>query len=1048
MRSIFAHKRATSGSDSLELQGPRPRIYRADIFFSVGFLALGLVYFYGLTSNLINDDEGSYLYAAWRISLGELPYRDFLTPQLPGFLLPGGLLMKVVGPAVWPARALAVATVLGAALFLWRTARHLFGPLVAALASLAFLMHPLVYQYARVYRSEPFMLFFGCVGVYAVVRAYFPFLRPGAESGAAESNEPAARDSASTHEPVGDPRPVSNILPSPLDGIAPIAPIRQGADGNLAWILVAGFAFGMAVLCKFYGALPLLGCGFWILVDGLIQKRPMRRWVSEGLLLGGSAVATALAVLAYFNSQSERVGEATVGHHLMQNGDSGAGRTLLRAFDFYVEIIGRDQGSLLLFGALAAAIISFWLHDRRGTLFACQMMSLAGFALLSRDLFRRHLMYLLPALCTLVFIALVPQLITALRLMRSATRSATDSSNGKPSDSLSPRARNQLVGTGLLSTLLIAGLFVPWLSRNIELLLESEDATPLLADFIQLTTDPEDDVFGDFSELNFYGLRPTSYEGASLSAGAAKSGQLAWKVLEPALTKKPPVMLLNLDPEIDQGHLRHMPDHADYLAWADTNYRLLGRFVRDWQDFDVLELASNPVQRQARFTDGPALLASEILPAEGKDRASSHGDYASGSWVAVRTAWQNGAPEEAGTKYVATLRLLDLAGRQWSQLDESLFSADGRKTPEWLDKELSSQRIRMDIPSDAPPGIYRVELGMYRRHGDALMLLDAEDQPYHGRVHVGDIRVGVGAASMRELPERADIVKIDRFTVGGFSLLGHSALPSDTIEAGRSQAFELWWRLEDENVDPNLRLAFAPGFEISPNALADGGPSRPGAWNELPPGIIYRQKVWIPVGDPWLDDHPESKDEVPPSALRIALVPDPNNGMLQLGEWPSLDTGDWVRPAVDSMPEAHFGGFAHLPDRIKVQAESKDDELSLSDHASSVFELAPGRTLDLAFEWTAAAADPGPWRISLQLLDSEMQSIAQVDAGLGNWEHPTATWLRFQQIEEAHSLEIPISAEPGDYRVALVLYQPDTGWRLPFSEGGDMALYGTIRIRK
>ncbi|HQZ72005.1 MAG TPA: hypothetical protein PK826_11855, partial [Anaerolineae bacterium] len=56
----------------------------------LAFAALALFYAWRLTGFLVNDDEGSYLYAAWRISRGELPYRDFLTPQLPGFLLPGG----------------------------------------------------------------------------------------------------------------------------------------------------------------------------------------------------------------------------------------------------------------------------------------------------------------------------------------------------------------------------------------------------------------------------------------------------------------------------------------------------------------------------------------------------------------------------------------------------------------------------------------------------------------------------------------------------------------------------------------------------------------------------------------------------------------------------------------------------------------------------------------------------------------------------------------------------------------------------------------------
>ena len=74
----------------------------------MAFVALVAFYRRNLVGWLISDDEGSYLYAAWRMSLGERPYRDFLTPQLPVFLLPGGWLMGITGASVHAARLLAV----------------------------------------------------------------------------------------------------------------------------------------------------------------------------------------------------------------------------------------------------------------------------------------------------------------------------------------------------------------------------------------------------------------------------------------------------------------------------------------------------------------------------------------------------------------------------------------------------------------------------------------------------------------------------------------------------------------------------------------------------------------------------------------------------------------------------------------------------------------------------------------------------------------------------------------------------------------------------
>src|SRR3990172_9514864 len=90
----------------------RGRSRPAEPAFVLTWLAMAVYYLRGLERYLINDDEGSYLYAAWRISLGEVPYRDFLTPQLPAFLLGGGAMMAVAGPATWPARALATTVTL------------------------------------------------------------------------------------------------------------------------------------------------------------------------------------------------------------------------------------------------------------------------------------------------------------------------------------------------------------------------------------------------------------------------------------------------------------------------------------------------------------------------------------------------------------------------------------------------------------------------------------------------------------------------------------------------------------------------------------------------------------------------------------------------------------------------------------------------------------------------------------------------------------------------------------------------------------------------
>src|SRR5689334_11956263 len=81
---------------------------RADLFALLILLVALAGYLFNLGGWFITDDEGSYLYQSWRVSLGEMPYRDFLTPQLPLFLGAGGLVQRVVGVSPIPLRVLSV----------------------------------------------------------------------------------------------------------------------------------------------------------------------------------------------------------------------------------------------------------------------------------------------------------------------------------------------------------------------------------------------------------------------------------------------------------------------------------------------------------------------------------------------------------------------------------------------------------------------------------------------------------------------------------------------------------------------------------------------------------------------------------------------------------------------------------------------------------------------------------------------------------------------------------------------------------------------------
>jgi 4-amino-4-deoxy-L-arabinose transferase-like glycosyltransferase len=1006
------------------LSGQEPYATRAAL---LGFALLALYYFWNLDANLINDDEGSYLYAAWRISLGELPYRDFLTPQLPAFLMPGGWLMRLVGPEVWPLRAASALFSLGAGLFTWRTAKRLFGGGVGLVAGLGFALHPLVFYYGRLYRAEPSMLFFAAAGMYAFARAAFP----------------------GEIEPDPDPDAQAK-LPGILAEPEALAMDRR-------WLVAAGAGFGLAVLSKLFGALPMAGCGLWLLVDGLRRRRigPM---LVDGIVLTLSAALVAGLPLLWFRSISDQIEKAVLEHHLMQGADMSLGQEIAKTLEFYFQFIDIDQGGLLIFAGLAVAIVAWRRSDRRVLLFGCQLFSLLGFFLLTRELFIRHLMYLLPSLSTLVGLALVPLI----------TRSRQLPSDAADPDVVLPRpsALESTRQAGALAVALLASLVLPWLHSNTVLGLETETATRRLADFISLTTQPDDLVFGDFSELNFYALRPTSYEGASMSAGAAASGQLAWSVVGPRFSERRPALLVNLSAaRHDVGHLPYMPDYADYLDWIDQHYVKLGSFERDWQSFQLFEPKEAPLPRLARFADGPRLLAAR--PAVDEAQA--------GDIVEVETAWQNGPPEEAGTEYVATLRLVDQTGIQWAQWDSSLFAYPERKSPKWAADELASQRLPVTIPADAPPGNYRLEVGMYRRNGADVPQLDAAGGEVWGRALAGTIRVTAGR--LKDIPEGAEVA--ERYDLpmadGALTLLGRGPLPEEPVEAGGTIPVELWWRVEVGGSPSALPAYVWTGLAHEWDGTLGGGDTPSGGYDNSPPtgqpagglrrplGLlpaespqrpyVFRQRVYLAL--PLGVQGPGSRSIL---ALLDAEGRTLGNGTLRLGGVQAFGNGA-VEPPEDSSAglDAVAGDLAALewarPAGSAIATTTSDPaaaEQETDPQPNGPLALArPGGTLALELGWRSLRQDESLWSVSLQLLDAEGQPLAQVDGPAGGWDHPSNQWRAGERFEQALALELPTNLPAADYRLVLAVYHPQTGYRLPMAGAqadGDLAQLGTVRI--
>ena len=326
------------------LLGRRLEINWAGILLIGLLLGGALAYVQHAFQYFIYDDEGCYAYAGWRISLGDLPYRDFLSSQMPAFLYWSGFLVRLCGRSYVALRLVTMSATLVAAALLYAANRQLLAsPGERLLATAFFLVEANVFFCARFYQSEAYMLLWALVGVLLF------FL--------------------------------------------------SEKRGQRLLAALAGVAFALAILHKLFAALPLAGCFLYLLYAWRRERRPWRQVLRQGVALGLPALAIVGATVAFFSFLTPRFWPAIFEHHTMQ----GAGMALLartrKALALYRDYF-LAQPLMIVLAAVGACLA---LRQRRAlsSFWVWQVPTVLAFCLFSRSLMPRHLTYLAPAIVTL-----------------------------------------------------------------------------------------------------------------------------------------------------------------------------------------------------------------------------------------------------------------------------------------------------------------------------------------------------------------------------------------------------------------------------------------------------------------------------------------------------------------------------------------------------------------------------------------------------------------------------------------------------------------------
>lgn len=316
----------------------------AALLLLVAFFLLSVLFLAQPTAWQIEDDEGVYLYQAWRISLGEWPYRDFLSAQQPLFIGLGGLVMALTGPSQATLRLLSCLTMLGAATVLGASVgRTLKRPEAGAAAALIFLSHPDLFHAGRLYLSESYMLLGCTLGLAALT--------------------------------------------------------RWQESQRCRYLLVAGTFFALATLCKLFAAFLWAGASLFVVWSHLLRSSSRRPGLAVSLFaLLGPALGMA-GVMGLLEGLTGAYVAATVGHHLR----AGAGATLMASLVEKLTLF-RDYAvayPLLVCLGLSAGIYALLRRRAKWAWLTWQLPPALGFLLVRRELGMRHCLAFLPALAGL-----------------------------------------------------------------------------------------------------------------------------------------------------------------------------------------------------------------------------------------------------------------------------------------------------------------------------------------------------------------------------------------------------------------------------------------------------------------------------------------------------------------------------------------------------------------------------------------------------------------------------------------------------------------------
>jgi hypothetical protein len=378
--------------------------------------------------------------------------------------------------------------------------------------------------------------------------------------------------------------------------------------------------------------------------------------------------------------------------------------------------------------------------------------------------------------------------------------------------------------------------------------------------------------------------------------------------------------------------------------------------------------------------------------------------------VSLTLFWQ--AMTSVPANYHVRLRLVSSGGRVWWESEGHPVSGL-YPTAAWKPPEIIPDYHEIDPDASAPPGDYRLEVGLFPPFARQGLPIADTGADY---LTLSTVHLEAAPAPAVAHPRRA------RFG-DDVLLLGYDH-PS-TARPGSDITLTLVWQ----------RLRPGPDFELVWELVDEQGQTV-AEESELPFHGEYPASGW-PVGSTILSQHTLSMPEMVGAVqVRIGLRTPAGEAIPARCGWLSSST-----------QTCSLGSIRLHGSPLAAEAVANfDGQILLLNAALGRQQLHPGETLPITLVWQGQRQMSEDYTLFIHLLDEKGQIRGQVDVWPRDGTYPTSQWAEGEAFSDTYAVRLQPDAPPGAYQVEIGWYLLRTMQRLPVLDASGQAIDDKILI--